>query len=152
MGRYSDQERNHALALYVDHGPTEASRQTGIPKGTIAGWAKAVGARTVRNAKTEAATLAAQIDAARLREQLRLKMLVKAHDALARMDEPHKDFRGKDEVWWDKAPSGAMKDYATTMAILLDKYRLEVGEATTRSEVHERSDLDREIAELLAEG
>ena len=139
-----------ALALYVEVGPTEAARRTGIPKGTINRWAKAAGATTeAHSAQTQAATEAAAARAAQLREDLRVKMLEKAHDALCRMDEPHRDYRNGGEIVHDRAPSGAMKDYAMTTAILLDKYRLEVGESTSRSEVHSVSDLDREIRGLM---
>lgn len=150
---YTEEERTEAVELYRQHGPAEASRRLGIAKGTITRWAQARGVETVSVANNEAAVEAARARAAGLREAIRLKLLEKAHDALCRMDEPHKDFRGKDadEVWWDKAPSGDVKNYATSAAILLDKYRLEVGESTSRSEVHTVDEMDRRLAQLVAE-
>lgn len=151
--RWTDEQRAEALALYREHGPAEASRRTGIPRGTISRWAANSGYERVRNEKVEAQTEQLRIAQEMLRQRIRTKLLAKADDLLDRMDAPHKDFRGKDvvEVTWDKATSGDVKNYATAAAILLDKYRLEVGEPTTRSEVHERSDLDRDIDALLAE-
>ena len=70
-----------------------------------------------------------------LREELRVRLLEKALDALDRMDERHIDYKGNNalEVSWEVAPSGAFKDYATGAAILIDKYRLEMGETTSRT-------------------
>lgn len=70
------------------------------------------------------------------RERIRLLILEKAEDVLNRMDEPHVDFKGKDaaQVTYPKATSGDVRNYAFTFGILLDKYRLEMGEATGRVE------------------
>jgi hypothetical protein len=38
--RYSAQEKNKVLALYQEHGPTVASRKSGIPYQTITRWAR----------------------------------------------------------------------------------------------------------------
>lgn len=43
---YTDEEKAEALTLYETVGPAEAARQSGIPKGTIAAWAKRTGVRT----------------------------------------------------------------------------------------------------------
>lgn len=43
---YTDEQREEALRLYEVVGPSEASRETGIPKGTIAAWARRGGVRT----------------------------------------------------------------------------------------------------------
>lgn len=60
--RYTEAQRAEALALYETDGPTAVTARFGIPKGTVAGWAKANGTRTVRTAKTNAATEAKQAD------------------------------------------------------------------------------------------
>lgn len=153
MPSYSEDQRAEAIALYVEHGPTEASRRLNIPKGTITRWAKRAGAETVSPANTRAATEAATAKAGQRRAELRQLLLEKALDALRRMDAPHKDYRGKDadEVWWDKAPSGDMKNYATTAAILIDKLRLEEGAATSREEHVQTSEVDRELERLADE-
>jgi ABC-type branched-subunit amino acid transport system ATPase component len=48
----------------------------------------------------------------------------------------HIDFKGKDatEVTYPKAPAAAFQQYATSAAILIDKFRLEGGEVTERTE------------------
>jgi hypothetical protein len=77
---------------------------------------------------------------------------------LKRMDEPHVDFKGKDadRVVYPVAPAAAVQNYATSAAIMLDKYRLEVGEATARTESfsgmddHERAALREAIQKAIA--
>lgn len=68
--KYTQAQRAEALALYETHGPTAVQEQLGIPKGTVTGWAKANGTRTVRTAKTNAATEAKQADDKALRAML----------------------------------------------------------------------------------
>jgi transposase-like protein len=144
--RYTEAEKQAALSLNRDKGPSHVERVLGIPKGTVSAWAKQAGIPTVRNEKTAAATEAAAVDAARLRADLRVKLLVKAHDLLDRMDEEHVDFRGTTayKVTFPKAPAGAVQNYATSVGILIDKLRLEEGGATDR---HEHLNADRLIEE-----
>jgi hypothetical protein len=65
---YTQGQKDAALALYETHGPTAVEKQLGIPKGTVTGWAKANGTRTVRTERTRHAVEAAQADN-RLRRQ-----------------------------------------------------------------------------------
>lgn len=135
MTVWSDSQRGEALALYVDVGPSEAARRTGIPKSTIHDWAAKEGLSTdAVSEQTIAATIASAERAAAKREQARELMLDRILDALGLMQAAHTDFRGRDatEVHFERAPSGAWKDYAMTVGILLDKYRLEMGESTGR--------------------
>lgn len=150
--RYTDEEREAALALYAEQGPTAVQEQLGIPKQTVQSWARADGVRTVRNERTAEAVEAARLDRELTRERLRDAMLAKALDLIGRMDEPHIDFRGKDvtKVTFPKASASGCQAYATAAAILLDKFRLEVGEATNRTETHTTDQLDRDIEALLA--
>ena len=78
------------------------------------------------------------------------------------MDAPHIEFKGKDaiSVEYPIAPAGAVQNYATSVGILIDKYRLEVGEATNRSESktitdglndHEKQRLRDVLDEVLAD-
>jgi transposase-like protein len=140
---YSSDEKATALNLYVSQGLAEAWRITGIPKPTIASWARRAGLpHTDAASKTRAATLSAAARADQLRAELRLNLLEKAVDLLQRMDAPHVEFKGKDstEVTYPIAPAGAVQNYATSVGILVDKYRLEVGEATGRLESRELND------------
>ena len=54
-------------------------------------------------------------------------------------------------MFWDQAPSGATKEYAIAVGILIDKFRLEMGEHTGRTEVDlitAESRIDAEIRRL----
>lgn len=160
---YSDEEKAAALDLIREVGLAEAWRRLRtIPKPTLGSWAQKAGIHSDAAAKTAVAVEAAQVRAKQLREELRVMLLEKAVDLLQRMDAEHVDFKGKDadQVTYPIAPAGAVQNYATSVGILIDKYRLEVGEATTRSESkaltdgfddHERDALKSAIdAELMA--
>lgn len=151
MTEYTAAQRKEALKLYVEHGPAEAARQCDIPSGTIRSWAHKDGLARLRYEKTEAATNAAVERATLKREELRELLLDQAIDLIHRMNAPHKDFKGSAalEVWWAEAPSGSTRDYATAAAILIDKYRLEMGEHTDRQVIV--SPLDVELERLLVE-
>lgn len=155
---YTAEEKAAALALYGEVGLAEAWRQTHIPKPTIASWARRAGLpHTDAAAKTQAATMAASARADQLRAEIRLKLLEKTSDLLDRMDAEHVEFKNSAkeirEVVYPIAPADAVRAYATSVGILIDKYRLEVGEATTRSESRDLTaqlsddELDAAIAE-----
>ena len=154
---YSQAEKEKALAAYVALGPAETARQLGIPKGTLVSWASRAGVQSDAAQKTQAATEAAEAYCAAKRAELKRLLIEKAVDLIERMDEPHIDFKtaagGVMEVTFPKAPAKACHDYAFASAILLDKFRLESGEVTSRDEHRNigQSDLDREIDTLMAE-
>lgn len=129
---YSPELRAEVIALAVEVGPAEAARRHGLNPSTVASWSSKAGMGTVAAEKTRAATLAAQARRQTKREELRRLLLDKAVDLVKRMDEPHIDFKGKDadEVTYPKAPAQACQQYATAAGILIDKFRLELGEAT----------------------
>lgn len=134
---YTDAQKTSALAIYATDGLAAAVRATGIPKGTIKSWADRTGTRTVAPAeRTAAAVEAASARRAELRDDLRTKLLEKAVDMLERIDDPHVDFRGNtaERIELDRPSASDCQRYATAAAILLDKFRLEMGEATDRSE------------------
>ena len=129
---YTDTQKTDAVDLYIEHGAAEASRRTGINKRSISRWANAadVSADRDKNLTDAAERLTKQSTAQRA--AIRVDLLDRIADVLQRMDEPHIDFRGKDatQVEWPTATSGDVKNYAVSFGILLDKYRLEMGEAT----------------------
>lgn len=152
--RTDPEQRAAAIAVYREHGLAEAARRTGIPKTTLRRWAREEGLDTAELAgaaalRTDAATEARKSYVAELREELRAMLLEKAVDCLERMDEPHIDFRGREstEVKFDRAPSGACQQYATSAAILIDKFRLESGEATSKTEI-ERGPLEQQVRRI----
>lgn len=148
---YDDAFKDRAVALAVEHGAAEAARLTNVNAGTIRSWmSRTPGVATdVRQTIADARTVAADRRGVK-REELRTLLIEKAVDMLGRMDEAHIDFKGKDAktVTFPKAPSGACQQYATAAAILLDKFRLEMGEATGRVE---RSEPVRAAEEVLDE-
>lgn len=150
--RYTAQQKVAAIAIYAEHGGREAGRRTGVHESTIRRWAAEAGVRHTP-AQIAAATEANRERRQQLREQLRAEMLEKALDVLRRMDEEHIDFKGANvkQVTYPKAPAAACQHYATTLAILIDKFRLEIGEATSREEVVTVDKIDREIARLNEE-
>lgn len=140
---YTPEEKAEALVLYASDGLAHAWRTMGIPKPTIASWARRAGfPHTDASAKTAAATEAAEDRAKLLRARLRLGLLEKAVDLLERMDAPHTEFKGKEAttVEYPIAPAAAVQNYATSVGILIDKYRLELGEATDRTETKTLTD------------
>lgn len=151
--KYTATQRKKALNLYTTHGATHAANETGISARSILRWANEACLSQVRAEKTEAARAMLALRHSELREELRVRLLEKALDALNRMDERHIDYKGRDavEVAWEIAPSGAFKDYATGAAILIDKYRLEMGETTARTTVEGSNDIDRRVAQLVEE-
>ena len=157
---WSDEEKQRAIKLVAEHGLAHAWRQTGVPKPTLARWADDAGVERTGTEKTRAATDALRERHANLREVVRLELLEKVADLLDRMDAPHTEFKGKDSdrVEYPIAPAGAVQNYATSVGILIDKYRLEIGEATGRTESwtndhadHESRDIVEGIRQELAE-
>ncbi len=129
---YTDKQKTEAVALYVEVGAAEAARQTGAGARTIRRWADEAGMAAARDKNlTDAAERLTRQSTAQ-RAEIRVDLLDRIADVLKRMDEPHIDFRGKDatQVEWPTATSGDVKNYAVSFGILLDKYRLEMGEAT----------------------
>jgi hypothetical protein len=133
--RYTSEERAAAIELLREHGLAETWRMTGISKPTLSLWGKDAGL-TFDTTKTAAATAQHEARQAELRSVLRVGLLEKAVDLLERMDSPHVEFKGKDAdmVEYPIAPAGAVQNYATSVGILIDKYRLEMGEVTGRTE------------------
>lgn len=149
---YTPEQRSRALELYVTKGCCHAARELGIPKTTIANWAKAAGLEPPTENMTEGVK-AVEARAAVKRAALKELLLDKALDLAHRMDEPHIDFKGKDvhKVTYPKAPAAACQQYATSIGILIDKFRLENGEVTGREEVVTVDAVDAAIRDLEAE-
>lgn len=148
--RYTAEQKAKGLKLYETEGPTAAARQIGCSPRTIRDWAKTAGVSKARSKNLEAA---ASMFAAE-RAAVRVKLMSKIGDMLDRMDQPHYDYRGKnvEKVTWETATSGDVKNYAISFGVLLDKLRLELGEATGRTETVDlaaaESRIDQEIARL----
>lgn len=154
MNSYTDEQKATAVADYIEHGTTEAAKRAGASYRSVIRWAHEAGVVSqARREKTAEARIALADEYETGRAALRVQALKVAVEVLNRVYEPHKDFRGKDadEVWWDVAPSGDVKNYVTSFAILVDKMRLEEGKATERTETLTRDVVTAEIARLEAE-
>jgi len=125
---YTEEQKAEALALYVEHGASEAGERTGIPAGTIACWASRVGATTERARKRDANIIAIRQAKEELREEIRTQALERALITVSRITE-------------DVAAADA-KNLAIAFGTLLDKYRLEMGEASGFME-HRAASADR---------
>ena len=134
---YSWDFKAEVLAVYEVDGPAAAARLYEMPRRTIQKWAAAVGMGTEAHSKD--ATQAACMAQKALRESIRAKVLQRADEMLDRMGEKTTIYVGSGAtpvpVEVDKPSASVCKDLATTFGILLDKYRLEQGEATGREEV-----------------
>ncbi|WP_404285419.1 hypothetical protein [Glutamicibacter arilaitensis] len=97
---YTAKQKAEALVLYREHGPTAVQKQLGIPKNTVASWAKASGVRTVRTSRTRAATEARSVDLKARRQELTGLLLEDAHRLRAQLWLPAKviNFGGKDNT------------------------------------------------------
>lgn len=138
-GKWSDEQKAHALEIYRTDGPNEAERQTGIPHSSIIRWAQAQGVEleSIEN-KSKA------VQAARLVWQKRRNDLVEEMSdtiTIAHLGVQYELI----EAHWKEA-----KDAATTMAILIDKAQLLSGGATGRTETSHmtREEIERKIKEL----
>ena len=156
MNTYTTDQKKEAVDLYIQHGAAGASEQSGVPKRTLLRWAKDSNVVARARDKTAAATTErARLNTER-RERIKTLLLEKIEDLIGRMDIEHIDFKGKDAqmVTYPIATSSDVKNYAVSIAVLIDKYRLEMGEATDRREVsieQAETRLERAIAEFEEE-
>lgn len=129
-------QRADAVALVEEHGLAEAHRRTGIAKSTLTSWVRGKGASGHRPERQRNAIEARALQRVELREKLRTQLLQTAIKALERIDQPHVEFKGSkaSQVTYPVATASAFQHYVTSAAIAIDKYRLEAGEATDRTE------------------
>jgi hypothetical protein len=60
--KYAQAQRDEALKVYEQAGPTAVEKQLGIPKNTVMRWAKETGTRTIRDEVTRKAVEAKVLD------------------------------------------------------------------------------------------
>jgi hypothetical protein len=110
---YTQAQKDEALALYETDGPTAVQKHLGIPKNTVARWAKNAGIGTVRNEKTAAATESRIIDDKERRSLVAsnaLSVVDRISEVISqRLQEP------------DEIP---FRDLATVYGIFADKHKL----------------------------
>lgn len=134
MGKHSEQTKAKALELLTNPEMSYPAVRdaTGVPVGTLAGWAKKAGIERPQT-KTEAATTARLTRLAAKRSKIAEEFLDAA-----------RTFVDKAKVIGQQTGGGReAKDLMTAAAIGLDKMRLELGEPT----VHEHHTGDTGAAE-----
>lgn len=132
---YTDAEKAEALALYAEAGPTAVQQQLGIAKGTVAGWARRNGVRTVRNERMAAAVEAIQVDAAARRAIVADRLWRIADEASA--------------LELTKLAKADLRDIVGARTRAIHDAQLLAGDATSRTEARVTDQLDREIEALV---
>ncbi len=156
--KFTPAQKAKALELYTTVGPRAAGRQIGCSEKSVRKWVKDHETNTGERLSPPTENILACVKAQEarvldMRAKLKTQLLEKAVDLLGRMDAPHTDFKGQGahEVVYPIAPASACLSYATSIGILIDKFRLENGEVTGRDEVITVDKLDREIEKLESE-
>ena len=129
--------RERALAIYLELGNAEASRQTGVPKGTIAAWAHRKGVQT-----HAPETLARAVETSEARREMNLAEL--AEDLVVIARERAKRLR-------QSITANSEREIAQVMAIAIDKAQLLTGKPTARTEILEPEETRRQVGELRDE-
>lgn len=115
MSEYTTDQKNRAIAIYREHGPSEAARRCGVHKSTVTRWAQAAGVKTtVVQSRTAAATEAASVDARALRLKIAGLTLTGAEKVLEII------YRRLD----DEADTMPIKDLAIIAGVLVDKHAI----------------------------
>ncbi|MDJ0924796.1 MAG: helix-turn-helix domain-containing protein [Acidimicrobiia bacterium] len=150
MATYTNEERAAALQLYREHGATHAARTIGCSRQQVYRWLREEMSRHTPPQKGEIE--AEQRYQQALRMYGRRRWLEVSIRMLDRTLEEAKDFRGPDltPVTWDEPPGREAQSLVTTAAIAWDKYRLEMGESTFRTERAEGG-IDRELRKTIDE-
>lgn len=152
---HTDEERQNALVLYLQLGTAGVSRETGIPPRTIRRWANEANLAAARTlVLQEGGVLLAKTHEV-MREEVRVLLLEKTLDLLERIDQPHIEYKAAGSelhrLEHPIATSGDVKNYAGSITQLLEKYRLEMGESTGRTETLTLGVIEAEVQRLEAE-
>lgn len=133
--KWTDEQQQHALALYAKDGPAEAARQTGIPKGTIASWARRTGVHTAAPATSTTATIVAAQRWAERRLSIADTFGAAAEEFMHLAMQHARGGEGK-----------TAKDLALCSAIAFDKAELRAGGVTGRLDIGDVTDRDARLA------
>lgn len=158
---WDQKTRQQAIDLYVTDGASEAARQTGVPVRTVRRWASEAGLAAARNENlTNGAEQLALLHQHR-REEIRSRLLDIGLDLLDRIEAPHEKIvtlsgmpgvgAMVERVPLELPDASDVKSYAVAFGVILDKYRLEMGEHTTHARTEGTDDVDRRIRQLVDE-
>lgn len=130
---YTDEQKAEAVRLYVEVGPDEAAKQIGCSRRAIYDW---LGLYSVQTKKPDERRAETEARHSAKREALREALLDAALSGASALDTTD--------------PKG-FQALAVGVGIFLDKYRLERGEATSRTITEGADDIDRSVVQLVAE-
>jgi MerR HTH family regulatory protein len=138
MAKWSDKTKRQALEIYQESGSPTASRATGVPQATIRFWARELDIQPPEDYRAqyrkdlEHLVQWTEVEISAMRQELRGRLIHMAGKIVNRMEEPYEEFVGVQAraVTYEIPPSGATRDFAVAAGILIDKFRLESGEAS----------------------
>lgn len=135
--KYTQAQRDEAVALYEIEGPTAAGKKLGIPKETIMRWAKEAGTHTVRNQVTREAVEAKVVDGKLRRQNI-------AHRLYGQAEKILDDLEGDTFRTLIKGTQGRDKDVSLTFVPPNDRRTLvqTVNTAMTTTANLEKLDAD----------
>lgn len=134
---YSDDQKTLALAAYVEVGPSEAERRTGVPKNTICAWARKAGLRTTAS-QTRAG-----------RETQRLKWEDRRDGMAHDLGRVAAKAIAMAETAIDNEDGKLTQTAITSAAIAIDKAQLLTGGVTNRVEHAGYDEREKEIRQLI---
>lgn len=146
---FTKAEKAEAVEVFHTEGAAVAAEIAGCSRQSIYNWVR----ESIDTEKTPDEIAHEALYQETLRSGVRRRLLERVDNLLDRFDQPHFDYRGKDahRVEWPSATAGDIRAYATSIGILIDKYRLEMGEATARTYHEGSDDIDRRVSQLVAE-
>jgi transposase-like protein len=130
---YTDEQKAEAVRLYVEVGPEEAAKTIGCSRRAVYNW---LGLHGVQAKKPDEQRAETELRHTAKREALREALLDAALTGAAALD--------------TSDPKG-FQSLAVGVGILLDKYRLERGEHTDRTQVVTLGLVERELERLEAQ-
>jgi transposase-like protein len=149
--RFSDAQRQQIVANWREHGTSATARRFGCSNSTVKRFVVAAGIDASQDSRDRLA--AAAVSGKARRAELRVKLLKQAMTLIDRMGEKHVEYRGARAIpiEHDHATATECRDYALAVAILIDKFRLEMGDCDSRRETITPDEVDAEIARLEAQ-
>ncbi len=140
--RYTDEQKTEAVALADKHGPSEAARQTDIPRRTISSWRKPAQAEQGKKTADARAVQAERVtnDWA----DYRAREALSAGNAAARL-------RRQTLEASDAGNANLLRARVIAYGIMIDKAELLSGQATERIEVWAESEVDKELRQAITE-
>ena len=168
MQRWPEEQRAEALRLLSEVGTAGASRQTGIPEGTISSWGVRHKVSAPTPDKLADMHFRRSMSLAERKRKLAESLLDKAEAFVTQLDGPVVEkvvkvvsrgaVLGSEtevvEVKYSKPPTGDAKRIVESIGVLIDKIQLLTGDVTARTELvggeQDRSATLATVADLLA--